>query len=86
MVFDVYIITSMKFIKLPRYRVFDYKPRFYDPEQEDREKKLERKRSSIHSAFDEVRNRRTNTNYNYNRRIITILIILGMLAYMFLMY
>lgn len=28
------------FFKLPQYNVFDFKPRFYDPEKEERKEKL----------------------------------------------
>jgi len=35
------------FFKLPQYNVFDYKPRFYDPEKEERKEKLNELRQSL---------------------------------------
>ncbi|HOZ30876.1 MAG TPA: hypothetical protein PLL66_08160 [Bacteroidales bacterium] len=35
------------FFKLPQYNVFDYKPRFYDPQKEERKEKLNDLRKSL---------------------------------------
>ncbi len=42
------------FFKLPQYNVFDYKPRFYDPEAEERREKLnEIRQTSGKTIIDE---------------------------------
>ncbi|MDD3740958.1 MAG: hypothetical protein PHH30_06920 [Bacteroidales bacterium] len=38
------------FFKLPQYNVFDYKPRFYDPDKEERKEKLNELRHSMGKA------------------------------------
>lgn len=78
----------MKFIKLPRYRIFDYKPRFYNPDQEKREALRGNSTPSgnIKAAFSEARGRRSNAEKSYNFRIISIIAVLAFLIYMILMY
>lgn len=38
---------GLSFFRLPSHNVFDYKPRFYDPEKEERREKLNELRKSL---------------------------------------
>ncbi len=76
----------MKFIKLPRYRIFDYKPRFYNPEKEARDKKRKVSSIGMSAGFADARRRRVSAQKRYNFRIISIIGLLALLAYLILMY
>ncbi len=46
-----------RFFKLPQYNVFDYKPRFYNPEEEARKQQLNKLRENLGKApIEELHN------------------------------
>ncbi len=79
------------FFKLPSYNVFDYKPRFYNPEEEERKEKLkilrqEKDKPTMDSDLNEYkpgstikgsfRPRMTRKSYkNYNYTVRLLVII-----------
>ena len=86
-----------KFLKLPKHRNFDYNPQYWDPEKEERDKKLKRYykqenqdpeaiKERISSSF---RKRGAVTDYNArkkqvrssNIRLIIIILLLCVAAY-----
>jgi len=69
------------FFKTPKHRIFNYKPRYYDPEQEDFNEKLEKKQTEnfikseqekqkIHHQFEI---RRSEEKRSYAFRLLVIL-------------
>ena len=76
--------------RLPSHRVFDYKPRFYNPEREKFEilKRTTNKsdhQSNIRSAFTGKRApiREKSIEKKYSLRVIFIFIVLSALFYLF---
>lgn len=83
------------FFKRPQHQKFDYRPRFYDPEKEEREARLAKYRNEDHT--ESVKNRisagfkrRSASGYGgvdakrSNMRLIAILIVLLFLTYYFI--
>jgi hypothetical protein len=78
------------FFKLPQYNVFDYKPRFFDPEKDERKEKLNEIRKSkgkLAQDDDEqskpgsaikgsFRSKMTRTSYRTRSSTIRVLVIL----------
>ncbi len=65
------------FFKIPKHRVFNYRPRYYNPEQEEFNEKLEKKQTDkiitkekIHHQFDI---RRSQEKRSYAFRLLIIL-------------
>ena len=82
----------MAFFRLPGHYVFDYKPIYYDPEKEKREKRIQRikKELGIETPIDEnykpdINFRRTSISRKRRERsaLTRFLIILTFLALMF---
>lgn len=84
------------FFKHRGHYVFDYKPIFYDPRREDREKRLNNIKKEMGLEDDE--NKKSNASFDFRRtsisrarkdksssvRLIVILIFLSIFAYIFL--
>lgn len=87
-----------RFIKLPRHKQFNYSPRYWDPEKEEREDRIRRikaemgievtrdsgnrttiKRGSFRQASKNAKVRATR---NSNIRLVIILAVLLILAYL----
>ena len=79
-----------RMFRLPSHRVFDYKPRFYDPEREKfeilkRPTNESDRESNIRNAFSGKRSpiRELGIEKKYSLRVIFIFIVLSTLFYLF---
>ena len=79
-----------RMFRLPSHRVFDYKPRFYDPEREKfeilkRPTNESDHKSNIRNAFTGKRSpiREKGIEKKYSLRVIFIFIVLSTLFYLF---
>jgi hypothetical protein len=79
-----------RMFRLPSHRVFDYKPRFYDPEREKfeilkRSTNESDHESNIRNAFTGKRSpiREHGKEKKYSLRVIFIFIVLSTLFYLF---
>ena len=90
------LMAFFSFFNRPKHQTFDYKPRFYDPDKEDREARMARYRrdaddsgiakSRISAGFRQ-RTKRGYTGTNTRRsnlRLIAILVVLLYLTYYFI--
>ncbi|MEL6986301.1 MAG: hypothetical protein AAGK97_00580 [Bacteroidota bacterium] len=48
---------KLPFFKIPKHQKFNYKPRFYDAEREDLEKRVQRAKNSQGESLDAVKSR-----------------------------
>ena len=86
-----------RFIKLPGHKQFNYSPRYWDPEKEEREGRIRQikqemgvevpsdpNRSTIkRGSFRQVRQKaKVKSNRSSNIRLVIILAVLLMLAYL----
>jgi hypothetical protein len=86
-----------RFIKLPGHKQFNYSPRYWDPEKEEREERIRQikqemgvevpsdpNRSTIRrGSFRQVRQTaKVKANRSSNIRLVVILAVLLMLAYL----
>ena len=81
--------------KTPKYRKFDYNPRYYDPVKEEVEERVQRiKREMGEGEADSERPRKSairfrrdtqsKTTKQSNHRLIIIIIVLSIVAYLLL--
>lgn len=86
-----------KFLKLPKHRNFDYNPQYWDPEKEERDKKLKRYYKQEDQSAEAVKERISSsfrkrgavTDYSArqkqarasNIRLIIIILVLCVAAY-----
>lgn len=83
-------MLKIKFFHLPKPRKFNYIPRYFDPETEEREKrKAELAKikgshvagDSIHGAFTERLRAKRKAKQSSNTRLLIIIVLLGILAW-----
>lgn len=86
----------MGLFKLPGHYVFDYKPIFYDPKKEEREKRLERIKKELGVEDDIKLNSKPKINFRSSSiqrrrkertstvRFLVILVLLMIMVYLFL--
>ena len=74
------------FLKLPKYKKFDYKPVFYKPELENRhfDKGTSNHKERIQSEFISRGLRKNNINRNQTKRLALIILVLIILFYVML--
>ena len=94
------MIMKFRLNKLPRHSTFDYKPRFYDPQKEERQQRMalqseqsveERMKSRIARGFDRsgssqfaFRSERNAQSAASTRRLLMIIAAMFILAYFLL--
>ena len=73
------------FFKTPKHRVFNYKPRYYNPEEEELEQKLKQKQAENFVKDEKIKIRRhielrrSEEKKAYGRRLLIISIIFVLL-------
>ena len=74
------------FLKLPKYKKFDYKPVFYKPELENRHnnKIASNHKERIHAEFISKGLKKPNLNKDHTRRLALIVVTLIILFYLLL--
>ena len=74
------------FLKLPKYKKFDYKPVFYKPELENRhtERGSSNYKERIRSEFITRGLRKNDLNKNHTRRMALIIVALIIIFYLLL--
>lgn len=83
-------MLKVKFFHLPKPREFKYRPRYFDPEREERERqKKEHKknngilyeRNSIHGAFKQRLASNRKAKQSSNIRLFILIAIFGLIAW-----
>ncbi len=83
---------ALTFFKTPKNKKYNYKPLYYDPRKEEREKRLKSALEDTNSEYGEalrdriqMRWKRTTAKKDQkssNQRLIIILLIISLLAYL----
>lgn len=87
---------AISFIKLPKYRQFEYKPRYWDPEKEEREARIREikrdmgyempsdpTRTTIRrGSFRQRQKQKVKASRASNIRLLVILAVLFIIAYL----
>ncbi|PLX15952.1 MAG: hypothetical protein C0599_15925 [Salinivirgaceae bacterium] len=80
-------MLKVKFFHTPKNKKFNYSPRYYDPEEEERKKRQDRLTGkagpgeSIRGKFTDRRKRQKKSSRISNTRAFIIIVILSLLAY-----
>lgn len=92
-------MALLRFFRVPKHRQFEYKPRHWDPDKEEKEKRLQRIREIQESGVEASKTRISGSfrkgykgNDNYRRSqvvrsnliLVGVIVILLVLSYFFL--
>jgi hypothetical protein len=74
-------MLRISFFKTPKHRVFNYQPRYWDPEKEAREERLENaKKPQIRGSFQAaLRQNRKHSGFGTAGRIIFLITVAALL-------